>query len=179
MNNSDNGKQPAPWYRQFWLWFLVFFPALAVVAGTITIIIAVKNEDSLVRDDYYKAGLAINSVLAHDKFASQHNVQGALTIDPLTGGLQLKLQSDLATLPNSLQLDFIHPAAQPLDFSVHLLKRRDNLYLGQLDHSLNNRWYLELSNKQADTDKTWRLSAELNFATDHGERISLSFAPSL
>ncbi|MCR8923661.1 FixH family protein [Dasania sp. GY-MA-18] len=179
MNTPDNDKQPAPWYQQFWLWFLIFFPALAIVAGVITIIIAVKNEDSLVRDDYYKAGLAINSDLAHDKFARQHNIQATLTLDSVTGGLQLALQADLDSLPNKLQLDFIHPAAQTMDFGVELIKRHDNLYIGQLKQGLTHRWYLQLSDQSSPSsdDKSWRLSTELDASTNDAERISLSFTP--
>ena len=35
----------APWYRQFWPWFLIAIPAAAVVAGIVTIIIAVRTAE--------------------------------------------------------------------------------------------------------------------------------------
>ena len=49
-----------PWYRQFWPWFLIALPATVVVAGLTTWWIAAHKADSLVVDDYYKEGLAIN-----------------------------------------------------------------------------------------------------------------------
>jgi hypothetical protein len=55
-----------PWYRQFWPWFLIALPATSVVAGLTTLAIAIRNQDSLVRDDWYKDGKAINQSLARD-----------------------------------------------------------------------------------------------------------------
>ena len=52
-----------PWYRQFWPWFLIALPATVVVAGLTTWWIAAHKADSLVVDDYYKEGLAINRQL--------------------------------------------------------------------------------------------------------------------
>ncbi len=33
-----------PWYKQFWPWFVISLPATAVVAGLITVVIAVQNK---------------------------------------------------------------------------------------------------------------------------------------
>ena len=60
-----------PWYKHFWLWFIILLPASVVVASIITVIIAFQNADSLVADNYYKDGLAINQVIARDKAAAQ------------------------------------------------------------------------------------------------------------
>ena len=52
-----------PWYRDRWPWLLILGPAIVVVAGIATLVIAVRSDDGLVADDYYKRGLAINQVL--------------------------------------------------------------------------------------------------------------------
>lgn len=150
---QTNEEVIKPWYQQFWLWFLVFFPLLAVVAGLITVVIAFKNEDSLVRDDYYKAGLAINSRLALDHAAEQQAIHAQLTIDKVIGEIHLKLQGNLKQTPESLTLDFIHPTRQADDFSVQLLHSRDFQYVGQLNQAISNRWHIQLT----DNPKTWRL----------------------
>lgn len=43
-------QQPsqAPWYRQFWPWFLIALPALALLAGSITWSIAARHADAVV-----------------------------------------------------------------------------------------------------------------------------------
>ena len=53
-----------PWYKDRWPWILIAGPATVVVAGFITLWMAVVSDDGLVTDDYYKQGLAINQTLA-------------------------------------------------------------------------------------------------------------------
>ena len=43
--------QDVPWYRQFWPWFIIMIPASAVIAGFITLWLAVSRPDHLVVDD--------------------------------------------------------------------------------------------------------------------------------
>jgi hypothetical protein len=46
-----------PWYREPWPWLLFFPPAVAVVAGTITMGIAIDSFDGVVSDDYYRQAI--------------------------------------------------------------------------------------------------------------------------
>ena len=48
------------WYRQPWPWILMAAPGAAVLAGTVTIAVAVQSFDGLVAEDYYKQGLAVD-----------------------------------------------------------------------------------------------------------------------
>ena len=59
-----------PWYRYFWPWFMVILLGSTVVAGLSTVFIAVSGADSLVADDYYREGKAINRTLAADREAA-------------------------------------------------------------------------------------------------------------
>ena len=45
-------------------------PAVVIVAGVITLWLAVRSSDGLVTDDYYKQGLAVNQVLERDHRAA-------------------------------------------------------------------------------------------------------------
>ena len=63
-----------PWYKQFWPWFLIILRSIAVVASLTSVGIAVVNRDSLVRDNYYKDGLAINTELDQDKTAMARGI---------------------------------------------------------------------------------------------------------
>mgnify|MGYP003639778068 FL=1 len=60
-----------PWYKQFWPWFLIILPMCAVIASLTTLKIALDNSDSLVAEDYYKQGKAINMDLRKIKYAQQ------------------------------------------------------------------------------------------------------------
>ena len=43
-----------PWHKQFWPWFLISMPLIAVIGGVITFAIAVTYRDGLSCDDCYK-----------------------------------------------------------------------------------------------------------------------------
>ena len=58
-----NADAVTPWYRQRWPWLLMLGPAIVVVAGISTAVIALETDDGLVADDYYKRGLGINQTL--------------------------------------------------------------------------------------------------------------------
>ena len=90
---------PPPWYKQFWPWFLIFFPATAVIAGIITIIIAIKTDDGLVKDDYYKAGLAINQTLERKQKAHDLGLSADIHWDKLTQTITLKLAGKISKPP--------------------------------------------------------------------------------
>src|SRR5690606_40709111 len=49
-----------PWYKQFWPWFLISILVFAVVIGLGLLYVSMLNPDSMVRDNYYKEGRAIN-----------------------------------------------------------------------------------------------------------------------
>ncbi|RPI42555.1 MAG: hypothetical protein EHM59_17550, partial [Betaproteobacteria bacterium] len=49
-----------PWYREPWPWLLMAAPAAAVLAGAVTLALAIQSYDGLVAEDYYKQGLAVN-----------------------------------------------------------------------------------------------------------------------
>ena len=69
------------WYRQPWPWLLMLGPAVVVVAGFVTLWLAVKSSDGLVADDYYKQGLAINQTLARAERAKAMQLSARVRID--------------------------------------------------------------------------------------------------
>lgn len=70
------GGNPTPWYKERWTWLLMLMPATAIVAGFITLWLAVTTFDGLVADDYYKQGLAINQTLARANAAQELGLVG-------------------------------------------------------------------------------------------------------
>lgn len=59
-----------PWYKQRWPWFLIAGPGIVVIAGFITLWMAIDSDDGLVTDDYYKQGLTVNQRMQRDHQAS-------------------------------------------------------------------------------------------------------------
>lgn len=55
------------WWQYGHVWLIIAGPALVVVAGFITLAIAIRIPDPVVADDYYRRGLDINKTLAAEK----------------------------------------------------------------------------------------------------------------
>jgi uncharacterized protein len=56
-----------PWWKYRYVWLIIAGPAAVVVAGFITLAIAIRVPDPVVADDYYRRGLEINKTLAEEK----------------------------------------------------------------------------------------------------------------
>ncbi len=152
-DSEQDIASPKPWYRQFWPWFIMALPASAVIAGIATLIIAVKNQDSLVRDDWYKEGRAINQNMARDEAAAKLGIVADIRMDALTGEVNVSLQEKTALQksPEQLQLALSHPTQAEADQHLVLLKKPDGHYHGQLQAALHGRFDIELG------DADWRL----------------------
>ena len=55
-----------PWYREPWPWILAAGPVAVILAGIVTVWLAIKSNDGLVADDYYKQGLEVNQVIQRE-----------------------------------------------------------------------------------------------------------------
>lgn len=52
-----------PWWRYGYVWFIIAGPLLVVIAGFITLYLAVTRPDPVTDDDYYRKGIEINKTL--------------------------------------------------------------------------------------------------------------------
>ena len=55
--------QAAPWWKFGHVWLVLSGPAIVVVAGFVTLWIAVSSPDPVVAEDYYQQGIDINKRL--------------------------------------------------------------------------------------------------------------------
>jgi len=154
-----------PWYRQFWPWFLMAFPATAVVAGFITLRLAVNSDDGLVEDDYYKQGMAINRTLTRESAAAAAHLAGRLHL--ANGEASLRLTGALATWPQQLRLRILHPTRAGMDEVVDLIHQGNGIYAGRCRVPAIGKWDLILEDHQ----KTWRL-----MGTWHAEHADADLA---
>lgn len=147
-----------PWYRQFWPWFIMALPAAAVVAGISTVVIAVKNQDSVVRDDWYKDGKAINLDMAREQRAQALQLSADLTVDALTGEIIVQLQAGKDTPPpRQLQLSFSHATLSERDQHLLLRQQSGTRYTGLLQRPLDGHFSVELDGGD------WRLLEDSHF----------------
>ena len=141
-----------PWYKYGFVWLMIGLPASAVIAGITTVFIASHEPDSLVVDDYYKDGLAINTVIEKDRRAVEMGLGARVEFG--NSGVRLYLQSkeELAEGPFSLKL--IHPARAEQDQVLELAPFGDNYYEAQgLEPLASVTWEVQIM----DMGDKWRL----------------------
>jgi hypothetical protein len=146
-----------PWYRQFWPWFLIALPATVVVAGLSTVWIAARHADSLVVDDYYKDGLAINQRLFKQERARKLGISAHL--DYLGGTIEVTLTG--AVEPPALTLNLSHPLDAALDHELSLAQIQPGIYRTKLALSRNSRWIWQLEPLGQPEGEVWRVDGEL------------------
>lgn len=162
MSNWSESMAEDPWYRQPWPWILIALPASAVVAGMITLYLAVRSDDGVVADDYYTRGLAINQVLDRQDRARQLGLSAELEQNGQRFVLTLQSGRELA-LPARIRLALVNPVRAGLDQSV-LLERQGRQYVGTFEPVRNGRWKITLE----DEGKIWQLFTETSFPLTHG-----------
>ncbi|AMO24759.1 hypothetical protein GCM10027034_08940 [Ramlibacter solisilvae] len=60
-------NEPKPWWKHGQVWLLISGPAAVVVAGVVTMWLAVSSPDPVIAEDYYRQGLEINQQLARER----------------------------------------------------------------------------------------------------------------
>jgi hypothetical protein len=170
--STDNSLQEQPpWYRQFWPWFLIALPLCVVIAGFNMLYIALKYPHSMVDDQYYKEGLAINQSLDQDRRAAQLNLSAEIIFRSLNGSDTTQLEVNLSGLesyPAELTLLLLHPGSQSLDQNLDLKQLAAGRYSAQLTRQYQHRYYLRLQ----PTDKSWRLNGTIDFQDGGGTALS-------
>jgi hypothetical protein len=138
------------WYREPWVWLLISLPMTAVIAGMVTLYLAVSTSDGLVVDDYYKRGKAINVDLARDAAAARHELRADIDLDMRNNHVQLLLQGNIEPLPETLTLSLLG-----YDQLLSLQHAGDGVYSGAIDEVGRGNWYLQLETVE------WRLSGSM------------------
>ncbi|WP_353233371.1 FixH family protein [Diaphorobacter ruginosibacter] len=60
---KKTSPEAKPWWRFGLVWMIISGPAIVVVAGFVTLWIAISTPDPVVEEDYYQRGLHINETL--------------------------------------------------------------------------------------------------------------------
>lgn len=165
---TDASPVHPPWYRQPWVWFVIALPTTSVVASLGLVATSVIHKDDLVRDDWYKAGRAINHDIHADQHARALGLSGELTLDPaaLTVSIRVQQVAGEQPWPQRLQLNLIHSTLASEDITVLLSRDAAGLWTGSLPRLPMGKRELVLepmpdgSSAAAGEDRTrWRLRA--------------------
>lgn len=153
---TPNQKSTTRWYREPFVWLLIAFPLTAVIAGFITLGLAVISDDGLVEDDYYRRGKEINRILARDQAAAARGLEGRVELDNTRHQLLIQLTArDPAAIPNNVELKFLHTTRAGIDRSLILPHQSDGLYYSPLADLAPGHWNVQLAAQD------WRLVGSL------------------
>lgn len=144
-----------PWYKERWPWFLMAGPGIVIVAGFITLWLAIVSYDGLVADDYYKQGLSVNQSLQRDQKAGSLGLHG----DVMRSGLNLRLllsAESVTAFPSVITLKLAHPTRAGQDQLVQMSLEGQGFYNGKLATEVSGRWHVSIEDPAAQ----WRLQGE-------------------
>lgn len=140
-----------PWYREPWPWILMAGPAAVLVAGAVTVWLAVASSDGLVVDDYYKRGLAINQDLELQRRAEARGIDAKVRLTP--GVLRVSLSG---AAPAALFAQLVHATRSGHDQRLRLAPVAPGVYEAELLPLAAGRWRLILE----DPRREWKIVKE-------------------
>lgn len=158
-------KNVPPWYRQGWPWFLIALPATAVIAGVITLWLAVSTSDGLVVDDYYKQGLAVEQTMARSRRAADLGLEAQLRLQA-TGFEMVLTGRAPGAVPERVKVTFSHPTRAGMDQAM-VLEGSQGRFVGVYRDLSSGRWDIQIE----DEPRTWRLNGAANLPTETEIRI--------
>lgn len=167
MKSSSRQATPAntdarPWYRQLWPWLILSVPAVSIVLGVILLTLALRSDDGLVVDDYYKQGLGINEVLDKKTHAAELGLRAQLTFSEDRKVVRVLVHGQ-STQGAPLLLRFVHPTRAGEDQNLVLHAVGGVMYEGTVAALSAGRWHIVLEDEGA----TWRLSGIWHTSASH------------
>ncbi len=120
---DNNTYDDRPWYRQGWPWFIVSFPAIAVILGFHLLYLAHQTNNSLVVDDYYKQGKSLSQYAARDQLAARLRLSAEIRSADNNIHVSLSQSPDAPlplVYPESLSLRWVHVTQASRDGGVQL-----------------------------------------------------------
>lgn len=151
-----NTPQAQPWYRQFWPWFLITLPGIAVIASVYTLFIAIENQPSMVNDNYYQEGLSINERIKQDQQATELSISANLLFSEQSNKVSVYL-SGMSQPVDTLILAISAPDDDSKDRTYMLKLVNTNLFSSVLPDLPQGRFYISLEPQQ----REWRLLGEI------------------
>lgn len=124
-------------------------PLVVIIASLASAWLAVKSDDGVVAQDYYKRGLLINQRL--ERIAPDPGrLLGATIRVAADGEVRVRMEG-LAEAPRNLRLKLAHPATATREARVILELAPDGDYVGALREQRPGRWIVTLESD------SWRL----------------------
>lgn len=162
-------KESVSWTKEPWPWLLMAGPAIVIVAGVYTAILAVKSDDGLVVDDYYKQGLSINKIIHRSEAARTSHVSASMTANSDNGSVTFHaIFKGNRQFPEAITLSLLHPTRAGYDQQVLLQRMADGIYVGRATGLGESQWNLAI--EQPD----WRLAGSWDMRKTRSIRLDPS-----
>ncbi len=146
---------------------LIAVPAVSVIAGVSTVVVAVRHADSLVADDWYKRGLAINVDLERERLAAELGFSAALWVDASGQEVRVALDGGATDAERTLVLELHHPTQARRDTVLHLVRGPDGSFRGTAPADVRGRWHASLAPDHA----TWSLAGTFSLTPGAPSRL--------
>lgn len=144
-----------PWYKEPYVWMLIGFPLTSIIVGSSLLTISILNKDTLVRDNYYKDGLAYNQELEWDKKAKSLDIRVDIQVND--NQLILNLLNSRQNTPSTLKVTLGHPTIPEKDRQSHLQLTKDKRFIGFIEPTENGRYYLLVES----VEQKWRIRQDI------------------
>jgi hypothetical protein len=158
-----------PWYRHAWPWFIVGLLGLSMTASLATVVLAYRGRDALVRDDWYKDGVAINRSLERLEAARRRDIHATLSFEPADGRVVVRLSGEGTASLDALALVLSHATRAELDRRVRLARGPSGAFEGRLEPLRIGRFHASVEPVGPDggdvaAADAWRLARPFYFA---------------
>ena len=163
MHKSDSDS--APWYRQFWLWFIIAIPLTSITYTLSAVYLFSQNSVDLVAEDYYKKGKAINLDLSKLKYADKLKLAANLSFQDSEGTLIFD-KGTLSAYP-PLSIIFTHRTLANKDFQQMITPDHKGVYRFKTLNAITGPWFIKLST----FENTWVLQSAINLPTNHATSL--------
>jgi hypothetical protein len=151
MNESVSAEDNV-WYRQFYVWLIIFLPACAVAASFATLYIAAKNAPEMAVADYSSIEAIAAEQRTRDQLAAKLGLNAQLSFNDTAVTASI-MANDLNALPATLVLRVKHSTTARLDREA-TLTGASGRYSGVIDLPAGA-YDIQL----LDPELAWRLSA--------------------
>jgi hypothetical protein len=138
-------ESPTSWYREPYVWLLIAIPLASVVGSVITGRLALRSDDGVVVDDYYKRGLEINRALERDRKAAELGLHADIQLSPELDSFRIVLHgNDAFSPPDDLIVSFLHATRSGFDKQLAVKQTGDRLYQAPLPDLIKGSWHVQI-----------------------------------
>ena len=155
----------SPWYKHFWVWWLIGAKVAVISACIATAILIYKNPASMVIDDYYNEGRAINLQLTREARAIELGIAFEANIDG--DELAFRFTDFEPEQRTALHVVFYHPTLDAKDMEMRVPHTGEGWYRTTLPREISGNWRIIIE----PLDKEWRVAH--NFLLPHDEPLYL------